>query len=199
MDKKLIRKLLMVLQLCLLTFGLVIGCAGGVMYWNIVSNGVPEIVDLKTLHTTKAKYARITAALDDTGVHIPRDKKSGESYFYTVELEDKLVLVNSSHKREEGPALTFFVLIRPYEGTHAETYFAFLAAARGVSVHDVQMAYAGKMLQYFDSNPEKYTAISSLMGFLTFACGLIWTLKAKNIKEIIRTIFTLHDGNGRTR
>ena len=45
MDKNLIRKLLMVLQLCLLTFGLVIGCAGGVMYWNIVSNGVPEIVD----------------------------------------------------------------------------------------------------------------------------------------------------------
>ena len=94
----------MVLQLCLLTFGLVIGCAGGVMYWNIVSNGIPEIVDLKTLHTTKAKYARITAALDDTGVHIPRDKKNGASYFYTVKLEDKLVLVNSSHKREEGPA-----------------------------------------------------------------------------------------------
>ena len=75
MDKKLIRKLLMVLQLCLLTFGLVIGCAGGVMYWNIVSNGVPEIVDLKTLHTTKAKYASITAVLDDTEVHIPSDKK----------------------------------------------------------------------------------------------------------------------------
>ena len=51
----------MVLQLCLLTFGLVIGCAGGVMYWDTISNGVPEIVDLKTLHTTKAKYARITA------------------------------------------------------------------------------------------------------------------------------------------
>lgn len=111
MDKKLIRKLLMVLQLCLLTFGLVIGCAGGVMYWNIVSNGVPEIVDLKTLHTTKAKYASITAALDDTGVHIPRDKKDSESYFYTVKLEDKLVLINSFHKREEGPASTFFVRV----------------------------------------------------------------------------------------
>lgn len=199
MDKKLIRKLLMVLQLCLLTFGLVIGCAGGVMYWNIVSNGVHEIVDLKTLHTTKAKYASITAALDDTGVHIPRDKKDSESYFYTVKLEDKLVLINSFHKREEGPASTFFVRVHPYEGTHVEMYFAFLAAARGVSVQDVQMAYADKMLQYFDSNPGKYAAISSLMGFLTFACGLIWTLKAKNIKEIIRTIFTLHNGNGGTR
>ena len=59
MDKNLIRKLLMVLQLCLLTFGLVIGCAGGVMYWNIVSNGVPEIVDLKTLHTTKIGRAHV--------------------------------------------------------------------------------------------------------------------------------------------
>ena len=181
MDKKLIRKLLMVLQLCLLTFGLVIGCAGGVMYWNIVSNGVPEIVDLKTLHTTKAKYARITAALDDTGVHIPRDKKDSESYFYTVKLEDKLVLINSFHKREEGPASTFFVRIHPYEGTHVEMYFAFLAAARGVSVQDVQMAYADKMLQYFDSNPEKYTAISSLMGFLVFAYKLPLPWKARPV------------------
>ena len=194
-----LKRLLMAFQAVLLVLGLLLLYESGTAYWNIVSNGVPEIVDLKTLHTTKAKYARITAALDDTGVHIPRDKKNGASYFYTVKLEDKLVLVNSSHKREEGPASTFFVLIRPYEGTHAETYFAFLAAARGVSVQDVKMTYADKMLQYFNSNPEKYTAISSLMGFLVFACGLIWTLKAKNIKEIIRTIFTLHDGNGGTR
>ena len=195
-----IKKLLMALQAVLLVLGLLLLYASGTAYWNIVSNGIPEIVDLKTLHTTKATYARVTAALDDTGVHIPRDKKDSESYFYTVELEDKRVLVNSFHKREEGPASTFFVRVHPYEGTHVEMYFAFLAAARGVSVHDVRRAYADKMLQYFDSNPEKYTAISSLMGFLVFACGLIWTLKAKNIKEIIRTIFTLHNnGNGGTR
>ena len=195
-----IKKLLMALQAVLLVLGLLLLYASGTAYWNIVSNGIPEIVDLKTLHTTKATYARVTAALDDTGVHIPRDKEDSESHFYTIELEGKRVLVNSFHKREEGPASTFFVRVHPYEGTHVEMYFAFLAAARGVSVHDVRMAYADKMLQYFDSNPEKYTAISSLMGFLVFACGLIWTLKAKNIKEIIRTIFTLHNnGNGGTR
>ena len=190
----------MVLQLCLLTFGLVIGCAGGVMYWDTISNGVPEIVDLKTLHTTKATYARVTAALDDTGVHIPRDKKDSESYFYTVELEDKRVLVNSFHKREEGPASTFFVRVHPYEGTHVEMYFAFLAAARGVSVHDVRMAYADKMLQYFDSNPKTYDVIMMLIGTIVFGSGLIWTLKAKNIKEMVRAIFTFKDDDdGNTR
>ena len=194
-----LKRLLMAFQAVLLVLGLLLLYESGTAYWNIVSNGIPEIVDLKTLHTTKAKYARITAALDDTGLHIPKDKEDSESHFYTIELEGKLVLVNSLHKREAGPASTFFVRVHPYEGTHVEMYFAFLAAARGVSVHDVRMAYADKMLQYFDSNPEKYTAISSLMGFLVFACGLIWTLKAKNIKEIIRTIFTLHNGNGGTR
>ena len=114
-----VKRLLMALQAVLLVLGLLLLYASGTAYWDIVSNGIPEIVDLKTLHTTKAKYARITAALDDTGLHIPKDKEDSESHFYTIELEGKLVLVNSLHKREAGPASTFFVQVHPYKRTHS--------------------------------------------------------------------------------
>ena len=183
----------MAFQAVLLVLGLLLLYASGTAYWNIVSNGIPEIVDLKTLHTTKAKYARITAALDDTGLHIPKDKEDSESHFYTIELEGKLVLVNSLHKREAGPASTFFVRVHPYEGTHVEMYFAFLAAAHNVPVREVRAEYADKMLQYFDSNPKTYDIIMLLIGTIVFGSGLIWTLKAKNIKEMVRAIFTFKD------
>ncbi len=188
-----IKKLLMALQAVLLVLGLLLLYASGTAYWNIVSNGIPEIVDLKTLHTTKATYARVTAALDDTGVHIPRDKEDSESHFYTIELEGKRVLVNSLHEREEGRASTFFVRVHPYEGTHVEIYFAFLAAAQNVPVREVRAEYADKMLQYFDSNPKTYDVIMMLIGTIVFGSGLIWTLKAKNIKEMVRAIFTFKD------
>ena len=195
-----VERLLMALQAVLLVLGLLLLYASGTAYWDIVSNGIPEIVDLKTLHTTKAKYARITAALDDTGLHIPKDKEDSESHFYTIELEGKLVLVNSLHKREAGPASTFFVRVHPYEGTHVEVYFAFLAAAHNVPVREVQSEYADKMLQYFDANPKTYNVIMLLIGTIVFGSGLIWTLKAKNIKEMVRAIFTLKDDDdGNTR
>ena len=188
-----LKRLLMVFQAVLLVLGLLLLYESGTAYWNIVSNGIPEIVDLKTLHTTKANYARITVALDDTGLHIPKDKEDSESHFYTIELEGKLVLVNSLHKREAGPASTFFVRVHPYEGTHVEMYFAFLAAAHNVPVREVRAEYADKMLQYFDSNPKTYDIIMLLIGTIVFGSGLIWTLKAKNIKEMIRAIFTFKD------
>jgi hypothetical protein len=186
-----VKKLLMALQFCLLVFGLVTGLAGGWIYWGTISNGIPEIVDLRTLHTTKAKYAHITASLKDTGIYMPRDKKNSPSYFYTIELEDKQVLVKSLHKREKEPVSTFYVRVHPYEDSHTDAYFAFLAAARSISVDDVRDAYADKMLQYFDHNPKTYGQVLMIAGMIVFAAGVIWTAASKNGKELLRSIFSL--------
>lgn len=189
------KKLLMALQVCLLVFGLVIIYGGGLIYWDILSNDIPKIVDLKTLHTTKAKYARITAALRDTGIYMPRDKEDSTSHFYTIELENKQVLLKSLHKRKEEPVSTFYVRVHPYEGAHVDQYFALVAAARNTSVRDIRVTYANKMLQYFDQNPKTYSIILMLIGMTAFAAGAIWTAISKNGKEILRSIFSLRNDN----
>lgn len=186
-----IRKLLMALQAFSFIVGLAVIFAGGVICWDVASHGIPEIVDLKVLHTTKARYARVTAALEDTGVHFPRDKKNSASYFYTIRLEDKLVLVKSLHRREEGPASSFFVLVQPYEGTRVETYFSLQAAARGLPEEDVRAGYADRMLQYFDNNPRKYGRMVLGLGALVFLAAAGWTAVAKNGGALLRMVLTL--------
>ena len=104
---KKIDRLLMALQASLLLIGLMLLYASGKSYWNIERSGIPEIVDLKTLYATSSEYARVTAKLKDTGIHIPKDEHDSESYFYMIELEDKLVLIESLHKQKEGRAHTF--------------------------------------------------------------------------------------------
>ena len=53
---------------------------------------------------------------------------------------------------------------------------------------------------YFDFNSKTYDIIMLLIGTIVFGSGLIWTLKAKNIKEMVRAIFTLKDDDeGNTR
>lgn len=190
---KKIDRLLMALQASLLLIGLMLLYASGKSYWNIERSGIPEIVDLKTLYATSSEYARVTAKLKDTGIHIPKDEHDSESYFYVIELEDKLVLIESLHKQKEGRAHTFFVRPHPYEGTHVETYFSVLAAASGRSVHDVRAEYADTMLQYFEDNPKTYNTILLLIGALLFGSGALWTIKARNGKAMIRAIFTFKD------
>ena len=181
--------------MALQAFSFIVGAAvifaGGVICWDVASHGVPEIVDLKVLHATKAKYARVTAALENTGVHIPKDKKDSESYFYTIRLEDKLVLVKSLHRRKEGPASAFFVLVQPYEGTHIETYFSLQAAVRGVPEEDVRSAYADRMLQYFDNDPRTYGKVVLGLGVLVFLAAAVWTAVAKNGEALLRMVLTL--------
>lgn len=194
------KRILMALQLSLIVLGLVLCYASGQAYWNIATNGIPEIADLKTLHTTKANYARITAVLSDTGIFMPRDKKDkdGPSHFYTTELEGKRILVKSLHEREEGPSSTFYVRVHPYEGTHVERYFAFLAAARNVPAREVRAAYADRMLQYFDYNPRTYTTILMIIGIAMFTTGTVWTILSKNAKDMVRAIFSLKNDTGDT-
>lgn len=181
----------MALQAFLFIVGIVVIFAGGIICRDVASHGIPEIVDLKVLHATKAKYARVTAALENTGVHLPKDKKNSESYFYTIRMEDKLVLVKSLHRREEGPASEFFVLVCPCEGTHVETYFSLQAAVRGVPEEEVRSAYADRMLQYFDSNPKKYGRTVLGLGVLVFLVAAVWTAVAKNGGALLRMVLTL--------
>lgn len=181
----------MALQAFSFIVGLAVIFAGGVICWDVASHGIPEIVDLKVLNATKAKYARVTAALEDTGVHFPRDKKNSASYFYTIRMEDKLVLVKSLRRREEGPASAFFVLVCPYEGPHVETYFSLQAAVRGVPEEDVRAAYADRMLQYFDSDPRKYGKVVLGLGVLVFLVAAVWTAVAKNGEALLRMVLTL--------
>ena len=181
----------MALQAFSFIVGLAVIFAGGLICWDVASHGIPEIVDLKVLHATKAKYARVTAALEDTGVHFPKDKKNSASYFYTIRLEDKLVLVKSLHRRKEGPATEFFVLVQPYEGTRVETYFSLQAAARGVPEEEVRSAYADRMLQYFDNNPRKYGRMVLGLGALVFLVAAVWTAVAKNGGALLRMVLTL--------
>jgi hypothetical protein len=122
---------------------------------------------------------------------MPREKKNSASYFYTIELEDKQVLVKSLHKRNKEPVSTFYVRVHPYEGSHVDMYFAFVATARGSSVDDLRDAYADKMLQYFDKNPKTYGKVLTIAGMIVFAIGVLWTVTAKNGKELLKSIFSL--------
>ena len=186
------KRLQMALQISLLLFGLVMLTAAGYMLYNTRTKGVPKIGSLKELELTKAKHAIVTATLKDTGFSLPRDKNNSPSHFYTFELDGKTILVMSLKKVNLIPDSTFYVRLMPYKGDHVDFYFAAVSTAKGITKNELQSAYAGRMLQYFDKNPKAYNLIILYIGLGMLAAGVLWTvLRPFTLGELKEAIFDI--------